>query len=77
MTELMLGVEKLLKREIPVLYSDDSECCGCSACYAACPKGAIEMTPDRYGFLYPLIDEARCVRCGKCLDVCAFKKKLS
>lgn len=76
MTELMLGVEKLLKREIPVLYSDDSECSGCSACYAVCPKGAIEMKPNRYGFLYPLIDEARCVRCGKCLDICAFKKKL-
>lgn len=34
------------------------------------------MEPDRYGFLYPQIDQARCICCGKCLSVCAFKKKL-
>lgn len=69
--------EQQVEKEVPVLYKDDSECCGCSACYAACPKGAISMAPNRHGFLYPRIDEAACVRCGKCLSVCVFKKKLS
>ena len=65
-----------MERYIPDLHSDDSECCGCSACYAVCPCDAIAMEPDRYGFLYPQIDQARCICCGKCLSVCVFKKKL-
>lgn len=63
-------------RGLPILYGDDSECCGCSACYAACPRKAIAMIPDRYGFPYPRIDEALCVRCNKCISVCAFRKKV-
>lgn len=63
-------------KEIPVLYSDDSECCGCSACYAACPRGAIKMKSNRYGFLYPRIDDTLCVRCGRCIGVCIFKKRI-
>lgn len=65
-----------MEKETPVLYNDDSECCGCGACYAICPCGAITMEPNRYGFLYPQIDEVRCVRCHKCIDVCAFKRSL-
>ena len=63
-------------KEIPVLFKDESECCGCSACYAVCPRRAISMAPDRYGFLYPVIDESQCVRCMKCVKVCAFKRRL-
>lgn len=66
----------MMENGIPVLFADDSECCGCGACVVACPKGAISMVPNRYGFLYPKIAEATCVRCGKCLSVCAFKKRL-
>lgn len=66
----------MMEKSIPVLFVDDSECCGCGACVVACPKGAISMVPNRYGFLYPKIAEATCVRCGKCLSVCAFKKRL-
>ncbi len=65
------------KKGIPVLFNDESECCGCSACYAVCPQRAISMKSDRYGFLYPAIDESLCVRCMKCVKVCAFKKQLS
>lgn len=67
----------MTEKRVPVLFSNDSECCGCSACYAVCPKGAINMIPNRYGFLYPKINEVVCVRCSKCLSVCAFKKKLA
>jgi len=28
--------------EIPVLYKRKEECCGCTACYAICPKEAIK-----------------------------------
>ncbi len=46
------------------------KCCGCGACYAKCSEGAISMIPDEEGFLFPSVDEARCISCGKCLDVC-------
>ncbi|MBQ9886876.1 MAG: 4Fe-4S binding protein [Lachnospiraceae bacterium] len=60
-------------KEIPVLFSDKSECCGCSACMAVCPKEAISMIEDEEGFLYPVIDEDKCIGCRQCINVCAFK----
>ncbi len=50
--------------------ADSQKCSGCSACYAACPKDAITMTPDAHGFLYPHIDAAKCVSCGLCEKIC-------
>lgn len=67
-----LGYEKL-KKIPPKLYSNRENCCGCSACYAICPVGAIMMLPDDEGFLYPTVDEEKCVKCYRCLSVCAFK----
>lgn len=46
------------------------KCCGCGACRASCPKGAIAMLPDEEGFLQPVVDAAKCVGCGKCEAVC-------
>ena len=50
-------------KEAPVLYKRKEECCGCTACYAICPKEAISMVEDEEGFEYPQIDESKCVRC--------------
>ena len=61
-------------KPIPVLYENKADCCGCSACYAICPKSAISMQPDEEGFDYPLIDEEKCVRCGMCMKVCPIKE---
>lgn len=47
-----------------------TDCTGCSACYAACVKGAISMAPDAEGFLHPIIDSAKCVNCGLCAKSC-------
>lgn len=47
-----------MEREIPVLYKRKEECCGCTACYAICPKEAISMIEDEEGFEYPQIDES-------------------
>jgi len=55
------------------LFSDKSNCCGCSACFSICPKNAISMLPDEEGFLYPHIDTTKCIECGLCKKVCAFQ----
>ncbi|MBE6763194.1 MAG: 4Fe-4S dicluster domain-containing protein [Ruminococcaceae bacterium] len=46
------------------------DCCGCGACANRCPKQAIVMTADAEGFLYPQIDDTRCVDCGLCKQAC-------
>lgn len=59
---------------IPVLVEKKESCCGCSACYAICPKRAITMVEDEKGFLYPHINAEVCVGCGLCIKVCPIKK---
>lgn len=51
------------------------DCCGCAACLSICPCNAILMEKDIEGFLYPHIDETKCIKCGRCDMVCAFKQK--
>ena len=51
--------------QIPVL-----NCCGCTACYNACEKMAITMTPSCEGFLYPSVNQTLCCECKKCESVC-------
>ena len=63
-------------RELPELYRDRSECCGCTACVAACPRNAICMEPDEEGFAYPVVDVSLCIRCMRCEDACVFKDAL-
>lgn len=62
------------QKRIPDLCSDKMTCCGCAACYSVCPAKAIAMKPDEKGFWYPKIDESKCIRCQRCMNVCAFKK---
>ncbi len=55
------------------LFLSKSSCCGCSACMNSCPENAITMQPDEEGFLYPVIDDGKCLDCGICKLVCAFQ----
>lgn len=50
------------------------DCCGCSACMTMCPAKCITMKRDEEGFLYPEIDETKCLHCGMCQKVCDFNK---
>ena len=45
-------------------------CTGCAACMNICPKGAISMQENGEGFLYPAIDENKCIHCGLCYKKC-------
>lgn len=69
--KLMINNEK----EVPILYYRKEECCGCTACYAICPKQAISMVEDQEGFSYPQINGKKCVRCYKCIRVCPIRGK--
>ena len=61
------------EKHAPVLFFHKEDCCGCTACYAICPKDAISMEEDEEGFEYPQVDEDVCVRCKRCLNVCPIK----
>ena len=53
-----------------MIYEQKSNCYGCTACLSACPVKAIKMIEDEKGFLYPKIDEEKCIKCGLCKKIC-------
>ncbi len=46
------------------------DCTACMACYNACPVNAISMKENEERFLFPVIDEEKCIHCGKCANSC-------
>lgn len=48
----------------------NANCCGCSACSSKCSVNAISMKYDDEGFLYPKVDETKCISCGMCMKTC-------
>lgn len=59
---------------IPVLFNNPEDCCGCRVCANVCPKDAISFCGDKYGFLYPTVDEGKCIGCNLCVKSCDFTK---
>lgn len=55
------------------LFDQKTSCFGCGACQAVCSAGAIVMTADPEGFVYPVIDPEKCIDCGSCAAVCPGK----
>lgn len=45
-------------------------CTGCGACSQKCPCDAIKMEKNSEGFIFPIIDNDKCVNCGLCVNVC-------
>lgn len=56
------------KKEITLASYE--RCTGCMACRSSCPTAAIQLTQDKLGFYYPIINENLCVACQKCTKVC-------
>lgn len=52
---------------------EKKECCGCGACFQACPTKCITMELDEEGFSYPVIDDSKCIKCGRCTMVCPYE----
>lgn len=55
------------------LFHEKKDCCGCGACMNICPKSAISMKEDEYGFVYPDINYEKCTGCKACKKVCAYQ----
>lgn len=45
-------------------------CVGCRSCEQSCPKHCISFVEDKEGFLYPEVDDKKCIECKICLKVC-------
>lgn len=52
-------------------------CTGCSICNYVCPKDAITMRIDTYGFLRPFIDNSKCVNCNLCKKKCHINNNIN
>lgn len=52
------------------LIVEKNLCCGCSSCANICPQHCITMTADIEGFLYPHINQPKCIDCGLCKSAC-------
>ncbi len=50
-------------------------CVGCSACAAVCPKGALTLQQDEYGYYVRSIDHDKCINCGLCSKTCPVLSK--
>ena len=51
-------------------HLETRDCVGCGACMSVCPKGAIELKQDDYGYYRSVIDFSKCINCGLCKKVC-------
>ena len=49
-------------------YEINAKCVGCTACARQCPASCISGAPKKQH----VIDQARCVKCGRCYQVCRF-----
>lgn len=52
-----------------------SPCYGCGVCSFICPKKAISIKENKFGYFEPTIDDALCINCGLCKKVCTKDNK--
>lgn len=52
------------------MLKNKNHCTGCGACSNICSQNAIQIKADEQGFLYPAIDQEKCINCHLCEIVC-------
>ena len=53
-----------------IKLADRYHCTGCTTCANVCSHHAIMMQPDDEGFLQPVIDSNKCIKCELCMKCC-------
>lgn len=56
---------------------EPATCSACKACINICPKGAISMETNVLGYMYPKIDNRKCIECNLCQKTCPSLNKVS
>lgn len=68
----------IMEQDTYLKNDEKKDCNGCGSCALICPVNAIQMLEDEEGFLYPKIDERKCIKCNRCIKVCSnLVKKIS
>ena len=70
MLNAMAHIQNFWINEVLTNPQNRKDCCGCSACEQICGTNAIIMQADKEMFLYPIVNETKCVDCGLCIKVC-------
>lgn len=64
-------------KDLTVFNVIKDKCIGCMLCNKVCPSGAVlvvERDSDKKKICF--IDQAKCIKCGKCFDACKFSSIL-
>ena len=61
---------KVPQKHVARVLDIEHFCTGCGTCSVVCPKNAIEMKKDEFGFIRPNINPEKCVDCGLCESRC-------
>ena len=54
-----------------------NSCIGCRSCEQVCPQKAIVMKENKEGFLYPYVEEGKCVNSSLCVKHCPTQSEKS
>lgn len=71
------GIKKHLEEAPLPIFPPTMTCCGCGACVAECPKGALSLSENPEGFIEASIRRELCVECGLCAKMCPFSSQAS
>lgn len=66
-----------LKHWLMIKVCESLECTGCGACENVCPKDALVIKADKYGYIRPFIDPSKCIDCHLCNKACPNNQELS
>lgn len=60
----------LLPKNTVNVRLERKKCVGCGACVSVCPKDAIQLQPDEWGYYRAEVDNELCIDCGRCSGIC-------
>ena len=75
LTEALFAVETHPVNGSRHVLQENTLCCGCGACAYSCPQGAVAVEFLKKGFWQAVVDEKKCIECGRCKSVCPFESR--